>query len=382
MNTAGESQGSRSAPGGARPSPPDPAATLSFRLRATRGDFTLDASGAFSDGITAVFGPSGAGKSTLLSCIAGAVRPDDGEITLNERVLWSSKPPKNVPPEKRRIGLVYQDGALFPHMTVRRNIDYGHSLTPSSRRRVDPSHVITLLGIDGLLDRRPGTLSGGERQRVALARALATSPELLLLDEPIASLDARLRGVVTGYLQRLHRELGIPMVYVSHSISEVLALASHALLLKDGRVAAFDRPSRLLLESAAGMSHEGGGMDNLLAGTVTDPTAGRVRVGDVELVAPAGSRTAGEQVVVSIGASEIIIANHPVDGISARNVIRGSVTEVSGGGGRAFATVDIGTPVIAELTEGSVKGLGIGPGSEVFLIFKTSSIAVLDADTT
>ena len=192
---------------------------LRFDIRITRGQFTLEASANPGERITAVFGPSGAGKTTLLACIAGALQPDKGEIVLGGRTLWSSNG-ENVPPEKRRIGYVYQDGALFPHLSALGNIKYGYDLTPPIARRIEPESVIRLLGLEDLLERRPGQLSAGERQRVALARALATSPELLLLDEPTASLDARLRGTVIGYLRRVERELAIPMLFVSHSVSE------------------------------------------------------------------------------------------------------------------------------------------------------------------
>ncbi len=362
---------------------PNGPAVLKFDIHVERGGFNLDVSGEFSHGITAVFGPSGAGKSTLLACVAGALKPHRGEILLNGRALWSSAG-VDLAPEKRRIGLVHQDGALFPHMTVRRNIEYGYLLMSAADRRITPGEVTALLGLERLVDRRPSELSGGERQRVALARALATSPELLLLDEPMASLDSRLRGVVIGYLRRVHAELRIPMVYVSHSISEVLALATRALLLENGVAVAFDRPSRLLLEAAAGMSHEGENVDNLLDGEVVEVgeggAAGRVMVGDAEFVAATNDRAVGDRVVVSIGAQEIIVATEPLQGISARNVLPGTVTDITGGAAHAYITVDTGAPLIAEITRQSMDNLGIEKGRRVYLVFKTSSIAVLDAD--
>ncbi len=350
---------------------------LRFDIQITRGQFTLEASATPGEGTTAVFGPSGAGKTTLLACIAGALKPDKGEIVLGGRILWSSNG-EYVPPEKRRIGYVYQDGALFPHLSALGNIMYGYDLTPLAARRIDPDSVIQLLGLEELLERRPGHLSAGERQRVALARALATSPELLLLDEPTASLDARLRGTVIGYLRRVERELAIPILFVSHSVSEVMALASRALLLRAGKVAGWDTPNRLLLQAAAGYDLEAEPIDNLLDGVLGD-SPGRVVVGANEFVAATGDRSPGEEVIVSIRAADIIVAADRPEALSARNVIPGVLTELTGGGGRAYATVNIGVPIIVELTEWSVDRLGLEVGRELFLVFKASSILVLDA---
>ena len=358
-------------------------AVLEFDVVVERGDFRLDVSARFGPGITAVFGPSGAGKSTLLGCLAGSIRPDRGSVTLNGRQLFSSDGGVWEPPERRRVGLVHQDAALFPHMSVRKNIEYGYRLTATENRRIDPGVVARLLGIEAHMEKRPDQLSGGERQRVALARTLVTSPELLLLDEPLASLDLSLRGVVLGYLRSAHEELGIPMVYVSHSISEVLAIASEALVISDGRRAAFDAPSRLLLQVAAGLDVQGGGIENLLEGQIieahTDGSHGRVKVGGATLVAPTGNRQFGDHVTLAIGAGEIILANHRVEGISARNVLRGTVVEAAAANGRLLVTVDAGARFVAELTESSGRALGIEAGREVHLIFKSSSIAVMDA---
>jgi molybdate transport system ATP-binding protein len=366
---------------------PQPAPVLSFRLVRRQKDFTLDASGDAGAGITALFGRSGSGKTTTLECIAGLRRPDEGEVTLNGRVLFSSSGRVNLPPEKRGVGYVFQDGALFPHMTALGNIRYGAGRRPVERaqRAVDVDEVVKLLRLGPLLDRRPAQLSAGERQRVALARALAASPEVLLLDEPMASLDAALRGVVTGYLKRVRRELGVPMLYVSHSITEVLALADSVLLIEGGRVVAFDRPSRVLLQSHAGFWQEAGALDNLLDGVVEDAApqsgAGKVRVGDVMLFAPVGTRQKGEKVTISIGAAELIVAVEPPRGLSARNIVPARLVKLEQEQGRVFATLDIGAPLIAELTAPAVEDLRLAPGQRVHLVFKSSSIAVLDAES-
>ncbi|MCH7593150.1 MAG: molybdenum ABC transporter ATP-binding protein [Chloroflexi bacterium] len=362
---------------------PDKNGVLQFSFTRTQGRFVLEVDGNFGPGITALFGPSGSGKTTLLNCLAGLFRPDSGEIVLNGRDLYRGSTKTFVPPERRRIGLVFQDGALFPHLSVAGNIRYGWRRTPESDRRVDVDHVVELLRLGPLMDRSPSSLSGGEKQRVALARALAMSPGLLLLDEPMASLDARLRGVVLSYLRRIHKDLHIPMVYVSHSISEVLALADDALVISDGKPVASGRPSRVLLDPAVDGIVQDDAIENLLDGTVTEPgsesAAGRVRVGAADIVTPPANREPGESVIVALGAEEIILATEKPSGISARNVLPGRITELEPVGHRVYATVDIGVPILVALTPGAVDELGLDRGQDVYLVFKTSSIKLLDA---
>jgi molybdate transport system ATP-binding protein len=356
---------------------------LTFSFKRTQGDFSLEVAGGFGSGITALFGPSGSGKTTLLNCLAGLLRPEDGEIVLAGRDLYRASSRTFVPPDKRSIGLVFQDGALFPHMSVARNVMYGWRRTPESERRVDVDYVVELLGLGPLMDRSPGSLSGGERQRVAIARALAMSPGLLLLDEPMASLDARLRGVVLSYLRRVHEDLGIPMVYVSHSISEVLALADDALVLSGGKVMASGLPARVLLDPALGGMFQDDPVENLLDGIVSDPggpeASGKVRVGSAEIVTPSAGRPAGEPVIMALGADEIILAISEPSGLSARNVVAGSITELEPVGDGVYASVDIGVPVLVALTHGAVNELGLERGQDVYLVFKTSSIKLLEA---
>ena len=357
---------------------------LRFSFSRRQGDFSLEVAGNVGPGITALFGPSGSGKTTLLNCLAGLLKPDDGEITLYGRDIYRGSPKMFVPPEKRRIGLVFQDGALFPHMSVSGNIMYGRARTPAADRRVDVDHVVDLLGLRPLMDRSPESLSGGERQRVAIARALAMSPGLLLLDEPMASLDAHLRGVVLSYLRRVHDDLGIPMIYVSHSISEVLALADDALVLSRGRVVASGRPSRVLLDPVVGGMFRNDPIENLLDGTVVEQggagQSGRVRVGQIEIVTPAMDRPAGSPVIVALGAEEIILATEKPSGLSARNVIIGSITDLNPVLDGVYASVDIGVPMLVELTQGAVDALSLERGQDAYLVFKTSSIKLLDAE--
>ena len=203
---------------------------ISFDIQKRFPAFTLDCAADFPAGATAVFGPSGSGKTTLLDSIAGMASPDSGEIMVGGSPVFSAAQRIDLPPERRRFGYVFQHGALFPHMTVRQNVMYGYKLTPLESRRLDPGDVSTLLGIDRLMDRRVTNLSGGERQRVALARALAASPRLLLLDEPMASLDAASRASIIAYLKRGIGSFGNP-----HDIRLALPVRSHGVSAPNAR---------------------------------------------------------------------------------------------------------------------------------------------------
>lgn len=359
------------------------APALELALQRAYSGFTLDVSIKCGPGITAIFGPSGSGKTTTLNCVAGLARPTRGRIALGGRVLFSSEEGINLSPERRRIGYVFQDGALFPHLTGRENILYGYRITPPSERRFDPGDLIQLLGIGHVVDRRPGSLSGGEQRRVGIARALATSPNLLLLDEPLAGLDLRMGGVVMSHLRRVRAELGIPMLYVSHDVTSVLALADDAIVLAGGRVTAQGKPSKVALEAVAGMRSEGGVLENVLEGTVADSGGdnrpGRVTVGNAEFVTAPLDATPGSAVSVYVGAAEIILARERPVRMSARNILPGRILEVWSVDGSAYVTVDIGTHVISEVTAAAVGELGLAAGVDVFMVFKSTSIGVVES---
>lgn len=216
----------------------DVAPSLSVNVRQQRKDFLLDVAFEAGSGITALVGPSGSGKTTILNIIAGTLRPDAGRVTVSGRVLTDVEERIFVPCHRRRVGFVFQDAQLFPHLTVEQNIKFGRWFT-SAHADGPPVDVVTReLGIGGLLKRRPATLSGGERQRVALARALLSSPQILLMDEPLSGVDDARRNEIMGLIERVRDEFGIPIVYVTHSRSEVQRLASRVVRLEAGRVAA------------------------------------------------------------------------------------------------------------------------------------------------
>ena len=347
---------------------------LDFDIQLSQGDFDLDVAGQFEGGITAVFGPSGAGKSTLLGCLAGMITPDQGYIKLGGETLYSSSERIRRPAQSLRVAIVFQDGMLFPHKTVRQNIEYGYDLTPPDLRTIDPSDLSSFLQIDHLLDRYPPYLSGGERQRVALARSVATSPRLLLLDEPVASLDIRLRNQVVGYLRQVHERYGIPMVYVSHSLSDVMALAPNALILDQGKVKSFGPVIDLVAEIASSTRVDRDDIDNLYVGTVT--STGSIRIGDIEIIAQPNDYKPDQPITVSISASDIMLALEHPQSISARNILPGVVQRIEVGEYAAFAFVDAGVEFVVELTADAVQSLDLKPGTDVYVLFKTSSITV------
>lgn len=212
---------------------------LDFIVR--QGDFTLEVHERLSTGITALFGASGAGKTTVLDAIAGLRRPASGTIVVGSRVLFDSSRRISLPAHQRHVGYVPQDVALFPHMSVRRNVLYGRR----PGQKLDLSKVVSMLEIEGLLDRAVPQLSGGERQRVAVARALMSSPELLLLDEPLAAVDVERRRRILPYLERVRDRLGVPVIYVTHDATEVQRFAEHVIVLEDGSVVRSGRPAEV-----------------------------------------------------------------------------------------------------------------------------------------
>ena len=209
---------------------------ITVAVRHKQGDFALDAAFSSTARVVALFGPSGSGKTTLLNVISGLIRPEVGVVEVGGRLLTDTKSGTFLPAHRRRVGYVFQDARLFPHLSVRGNLAYGRRFAPRAERYADPEEVIALLGLGPLLARRPATLSGGEKQRVAIGRALLASPRLLLMDEPLASLDAARKAETLPYVERLRDELSIPIVYVSHSREEVDRLADEVVHLDEGRL--------------------------------------------------------------------------------------------------------------------------------------------------
>ena len=340
------------------------------------GDFYLDADFRSEGGLTALFGRSGSGKTTVVNVIAGLVRPDRARIEVDGEILVDTARGVWVPSHRRRLGYVFQESRLFPHLTVRQNLLYGRWFRKSAERRTALDQVVDVLGIGPLLHRRPGGLSGGEKQRVAVGRAWLASPRLLLMDEPLSSLDAARKDEILPYIERLRDESPIPIVYVSHAVAEVARLATQVVLLDNGRVSSvgtvddvLSRTDALPLsardEASAILEALVAGHDDVAALTTLHCRAGTLRLPRVDL-------PVGATVRVRIPARDVLVAVSPPQGLSARNVMPAVVREVSSA---ESATVDVrldahGDTLIARVTRHAVLALGIKPGRHVFAVIK------------
>ena len=354
---------------------------IEFNIRKRFTGFDLDCEASFGPGVTAIFGPSGTGKTTLLNCLAGLAKPDEGSISVDGRTVFSSESKTDVRPEKRRFGYVFQDSELFPHKRVRDNIEYGYNLTPVGSREIDLDHLVDMLGLSPLMSRNVKNLSGGEKQRVALARALAISPKLLLMDEPLASLDARFKGTIISYLKRIVRELKIPMVFVSHSLSEVTALSDDTLAIEGGRTVAFGPTRSLLGSPALAAVADYAALENILEGQALPSqdgaTTSKIRVGEAELLIPAIDAAPGDAVMVSVRAGDIILSLEAPQKISARNIVKAVVREIHDLGSQVLVFADVGERITVEITPGALADLSLRVGSDVYLVIKTNSITVM-----
>ncbi|MFQ6590092.1 MULTISPECIES: molybdenum ABC transporter ATP-binding protein [Pseudomonas] len=334
-------------------------------------------------GVTALYGHSGSGKTTCLRCIAGLERAADGFIRINDEVWQDSRKGVFVPPHKRAIGYVFQESSLFPHLSVRANLEFGLKRIPRALRRVDMAHATELLGIGHLLDRHPQHLSGGERQRIGIARALLTSPQLLLMDEPLAALDSQRKNEILPYLERLHDELEIPLLYVSHAQDEVARLADHLVLLSDGKALASGPIGETLarLDLPMALGDDAGVVINgavsaydahyqLLTLQLPD-SALSMRVAHAPL-AP------GKQLRIKVQARDVSLSLQAEEHSSILNRLPVTVTQTIGADNSAHVLVRLdagGTPLLARITRFSRDQLQLHPGQTLWAQIK--AVAVL-----
>lgn len=345
-------------------------------------NFELDIDASFDSRITAIFGPSGSGKTTLLDAVAGLRRIADGEITIDGRTLFSSARGINLSPQQRGIGYVPQEGALFPHLSVRKNVLFGAERTGYATKTIKTDHVLNILEIGHLLDRPVTNISGGEAQRVALARAILSQPELLLLDEPLAALDIGLKEKILPYLGRVRDEFQIPMIYVTHSLTEVLTLADWVLMIREGRLITQGVPREALRSSHAILQISEEQFENVFTVTfvASDTEAGRSKVrlqSGEELFIPYLAQPSNRTLQVRIGADDIIVATQKPEGISAGNVLPGTIRTIDLLDGQAMLTVFAGEDFYVSVTAAAVSKLGLRDDSRVFLIMKTRSFHLL-----
>ncbi len=353
---------------------------LSFQCRHRYASgFDLDISCEVSHRFTSLFGPSGSGKTSVLSIIAGVFRPQQGRVRLNDRTLLDTEHGVCLTPARRNIGLVFQDALLFPHLTVERNLQYGQRHRRGARRTVACPRVVEVLELGPLLRRYPHSLSGGEKQRVALGRAVLSGPELLMMDEPLASLDDPLKGRILAYLQRTIAEWNIPTLFVTHSQAEVRRAAEWVVVLEKGRIVAAGPPDDALARPTPLAWTNSAGPVNLLRiehiATAEDHVAARVAGQNIFL--PVGKLPAVSPSFIQFRPADVIISREDVSGLSARNHLRGRVCQVLSVEGAVFVAIDVGQIVWAEVTPQAAAELQLTPGAGVVCLLKAHSLTLI-----
>lgn len=346
-----------------------------------RGAFTLEAQAEIDADAAGLFGPSGAGKTTLLHAIAGLVRPKRGRIEVAGETVFDSAAGVCLPPHRRRLGVVFQDDRLLPHLSVAGNLRFARRFAPDRKAR-PLDDIVRLLGLDALLDRAPATLSGGERRRVALARALACEPRMLLLDEPTAGLDTERRREIIPLLQRVRDQAGVPTLLVSHDLDEVLQVAPVLAILDSGRIRGVGALQDLASRDDSLRTLAGSGLISVLPMRITNADDHTMRlVGGADdafaLTSLPGPWEAGERVSVGVRAEDIALARAPVEGLSVQNQFAATVTGVHAAGGRVAVQLDAGAPLLALVSESARSSLAIEAGARVQCLVKASAIRVL-----
>ncbi|HXZ40997.1 MAG TPA: molybdenum ABC transporter ATP-binding protein [Terriglobales bacterium] len=354
-------------------------ARVGKRLSGVGRDFVLEVDLAISPGITILFGPSGAGKTTLLDCIAGLTVPSSGRVAIGNKVFFDSGREINLPVQNRRIGYVFQELALFPHLSAADNIAYGLAGVTRGERRRQVDTILESFRISHLSARKPGEISGGERQRVALARALVTDPCLLLLDEPLAGLDAPTKSKIIDDLRAWNRAHRIPILYVTHSREEVFALGEQVIVLENGRVVAQGSPHEVMTAPRQETVAQLAGFENIFDAVVITAHEDRgtmtCRIADsnVDLETPLVRAEIGSALRIGIRAGDILLATMPPQGLSARNVIPGYIVSLEQRDVIVSARVDCGMEVEVHLTLAARDALQLQPKCRVWLIVKTHS---------
>jgi molybdate transport system ATP-binding protein len=364
-------------------------AALQVEIRLPLAHFQLDCCFQAEREVVVLFGSSGAGKTSVLDCVAGFRSPQQGRIALGDRVFFCSKDGVNLPVRERHIGYLWQQPALFPHLTVRQNIGYGLLDLPREEREQRVSAILERFHIPHLAGSRPAAISGGEQQRVALARTLVCEPALLLLDEPLAALDLRMKSLLLDALFDWQRERAVPMLYVTHERSEAFSLSRRVLAMEMGHVVADGAPHRVFDAPVSRDQAALAGYENIFEAEVLEAHPGsgtmscRLAGSSLTLESPLAKRGEGETAFLGVRAGDILVATSLPSGISARNVLGGRIRLIEDRDGMAELRVRCAagegseTEFCVHITRGAVHDLGLQPGQPVWLIIKTHSIQFL-----
>jgi molybdate transport system ATP-binding protein len=354
-----------------------------LRCRIPLASFELNIDVSFQTRVTAIFGPSGSGKTTLLDAIAGLRAIAEGDIEIDGRVLFSSARGINLPPQERGIGYVPQEGALFPHLSVKQNILFGaHRNGGGNNSASTVDHAVDILEIGGLLDRPVIRLSGGESQRVALARAIISRPQLLLLDEPLAALDIGLKEKILPYLARVRDEFRLPIIYVTHNMTEVLTLADWVLMIRQGRLVAQGVPKEIFHSTTAITGMDEDEIENVFNVSLVelDSAGGRTKVrtdNGLELFIPFSKQAPNRSFQIRLSADDVLIGTQRPEGLSAGNIIPGTVRKIESLADQAVLTIEAGDVFYVRVTPAAVSRLQLSEGASVFLIIKARSFRLL-----
>lgn len=357
----------------------------------SRAGFVLDVEFAAPPGVTILFGASGSGKTQTLMSVAGLTRPDDGLIAVEGETLFDSSRGFSLPVNRRRVGYVFQSLALFPHMTAQANVEFAAHDLPKRERRERAASLLERFGVAHTAARRPREISGGEAQRVALARALASEPRMLLLDEPLSALDEPVKLSIMSDLREMNRRLRLPILYVTHSRDEALALGERALVFERGRIVAEGEPHEVFGSPASLGVARLAGVENIFEGVVKsrNESAGTMVVrllngeglASYNVEVPLGRAGVGSRVTIAVRSGDVLLATGEPRGLSARNVLRGRVTAVERRASETLVRVEFGgVSWAASVTRQSLEELSIEIGREVWLAFKTYSCRIFDAD--
>ncbi|MFX0542589.1 molybdenum ABC transporter ATP-binding protein [Roseovarius sp. S4756] len=347
------------------------------------GDFTLEAKFEAGPGITALFGPSGSGKTSLAKAIAGLLTPERGRIVQAGETLFDSETRVCLPAARRRVGTVFQDGRLFPHLTVAQNIAFGARYAPPGAQGLDANVIERILGIGALMERRPASLSGGEKQRVAIARALGMRPRLLLMDEPLAALDGPRKDEILPYLERLRDSGGLPIIYISHALAEIARLADRIVVLREGRVVRVGEVTEVLSDPAMvpliGVREAG----SVLIARVTEanPTGlSRLAISGGQLRLPGIDAEVGKSVRIRILAQDVLVSLTRPEGLSSRNILPAVVEAVHRGEGPGVAvSLRLGEDrLLARITAEAMDELCLVPGTACHAVLKATAVARAD----
>ena len=354
---------------------------LNIDIRLQRGSFPVEMAVRITEPVSGVFGHSGSGKTTLLHCIAGLVKPDSGHMKLNGEIFFDVAKKQFTPPHKRHIGLVFQDAQLFPHLSVLNNLLYGYRRLKPVQRRFELGPVVELLEIGPLLDRRPGQLSGGEKQRVALGRALLYSPQLLLLDEPLAALDGRLKRQILPFLRRV-RDVGIPMLYVSHALDEILYLTQTVTLVDHGRIVGHGSCLDALTQADSTELADGLDLRNVWEVTILENNRQHgfsvAALGKQRIILPPAPASEGKTAIVSVRAAQIALSRQRIEGITIQNQLPGRILRIVSRRHGALVEIDAGVVVVAEVNGKTVGDLNLREGDGVYCLIKAQSVEYPD----